>query len=361
MKKIAIVLLAMLIAGCSSEPDYTLKIEMPELGDRYMTLNKRVSGEWETLDSVTLSAEGKGEFTGSVEVPEMMYLSVEGYQGMFPVFIDNHDYTITGTVEDLKVQADAGAQEEYNQYREQIKAYTVKQDSLRAELGNAQRAGDTVLLQSLIEEYYEVDSEKGVYDSSYIADNPSSVVSLYLLRQSYHSYSMETLRKLLDAVDETMHSSTYFTELDEHVSRMERVQVGSSYVDFALPTPEGEMLQLSELVGEGPLLIDFWAAWCNPCRRANPHVVAIYQDFSDKGFDILGVSLDNNREDWLKAIEADNLTWHHVSDLEGWQSKAAGLYAVSSIPHTVLLNKEGTIVARNLSKEELREKLSEML
>ena len=361
MKKIAIVLLALLMVGCSSEPEYTLSIEMPELGDKYMTLNKRIPGEWETLDSITLSADGKGEFKGTVEAPEMMYLSVEDHQGMLPVFIDHYDYTITGTLEDLQVQADGGAQREFNQYKEQIEAYTLKQDSLRAELSKAQRAGDTVLLQSLIQQYYEINGEKGVYDSSYIADNPSSIVSLYLLRQSYHSYSMETLRKRLDAVDETMHSSTYFTELDEHVSRMERVQVGSSYVDFELPTPEGEMLQLSELVGDGPLLIDFWAAWCNPCRRANPHVVAIYQDFSDRGFDILGVSLDNNREDWLKAIEVDNLTWHHVSDLEGWQSKAAGLYAVSSIPHTVLLDKEGTIVARNLSKEELREKLSEML
>jgi thiol-disulfide isomerase/thioredoxin len=107
--------------------------------------------------------------------------------------------------------------------------------------------------------------------------------------------------------------------------------------------------------------VDFWAAWCGPCRRENPNNVSLYADYKDKGFEILGVSFDNNREDWIKAINDDGLTWPQVSDLKGWKSAAGKLYGVSSIPHTVLLDKEGVIIAKNLRGEELREKVAELL
>ncbi|MGC9341832.1 MAG: TlpA family protein disulfide reductase, partial [Bacteroidales bacterium] len=107
--------------------------------------------------------------------------------------------------------------------------------------------------------------------------------------------------------------------------------------------------------------IDFWASCCGPCRRENPHVVAMYNDYKDKGFDIFGVSFDNSRENWLKAIDDDKLTWHHVSDLKGWGSAAGKLYGVNSIPHTVLLDPEGVIKAKNLRGDALKEKLDELL
>ncbi|HNM25393.1 MAG TPA: TlpA disulfide reductase family protein, partial [Saprospiraceae bacterium] len=105
------------------------------------------------------------------------------------------------------------------------------------------------------------------------------------------------------------------------------------------------------------LLIDFWASWCGPCRRENPNVKAMYEKYHPKGFNIVGVSLDRERGAWVKAIEADGLVWSHMSDLKGWNSEHAKIYSVSSIPQTVLLDKEGRIVARNLRGEALQEKL----
>jgi len=124
--------------------------------------------------------------------------------------------------------------------------------------------------------------------------------------------------------------------------------------------PDGKLFSLSSLRGK-VVLIDFWAAWCRPCRMENPNVVRIYNAYKDYGFDVLGVSLDQNRDAWLKAIEADKLTWHHVSDLKYWQSAAAQLYGVGSIPFTVLLDRDGKIVAKNLRGEELERKVKELL
>lgn len=108
-------------------------------------------------------------------------------------------------------------------------------------------------------------------------------------------------------------------------------------------------------------MIDFWASWCGPCRRENPNVVEAYQKYKDKGFDILGVSLDRDKSAWLKGIEEDQLTWTHVSDLKYWQNEVAQLYGVSSIPHSVLLDKDGKIIAKNLRGEDLHKKLEELL
>ena len=135
--------------------------------------------------------------------------------------------------------------------------------------------------------------------------------------------------------------------------------IGGEAPNFSQETPEGEQLSLHDLRGK-VLLIDFWASWCGPCRRENPNVVRMYQKYKDQGFEILGVSLDSNRDRWLGAIAADGLTWYQVSDLKGWQNAVAKQYGVSAIPHTVLLDAEGRIIARNLRGATLERKLEEL-
>lgn len=128
---------------------------------------------------------------------------------------------------------------------------------------------------------------------------------------------------------------------------------------FAGPDPEGETISLESLRGK-VVLLDFWASWCGPCRRENPNVVKLYEKYKEKGFEILGVSLDKTRDRWVKAIADDNLTWLHISDLKGWQSEYGRLYGVSSIPQTVLLDEEGKIIARNLRGPALEQKLADI-
>ncbi len=148
--------------------------------------------------------------------------------------------------------------------------------------------------------------------------------------------------------------------LQQRLSQLSASIPGSEAPEIAELTPDNDTLRLSDLRGK-VILIDFWASWCGPCRRVNPEMVRLYNKYHEHGFDILGVSLDRSRAPWLKAIEDDNLTWHHVSDLKGWQSRAAGIYGVSSIPQTFLVDEEGRIIAHNLKGRELEQKLDELL
>ncbi len=138
------------------------------------------------------------------------------------------------------------------------------------------------------------------------------------------------------------------------------IGIGSMPPPIRLPQPDGSSFEWKSLKGK-VVLLDFWASWCRPCRMENPNVVRLYEKYKDKGFEILGVSLDNNRSQWLKAIEQDKLLWEHVSDLNGWRSEAAQNYYVRAIPATFLLDKEGKIIAKNLRGPSLERKLAEIL
>lgn len=130
--------------------------------------------------------------------------------------------------------------------------------------------------------------------------------------------------------------------------------------DFSQPDTSGNEVRLSDFRGK-IVLVDFWASWCGPCRRENPNVVAMYNKYKDKGFDILGVSLDNNRDRWIDAITKDGLMWNHVSDLKGWSNSVAQAFGVNSIPHTMLVDRNGKIIARGLRGPALEQKLAELM
>lgn len=136
--------------------------------------------------------------------------------------------------------------------------------------------------------------------------------------------------------------------------------IGALAPELAFENPDGKILKLSDLRGKY-VLIDFWASWCGPCRKENPNVVRLYQQYHEKGFEVFSVSLDKDKNSWIKAIEKDNLLWpNHVSDLKYWSSQGAKIYGVSSIPSTFLIDKEGRIIGKNLRGSELANKLESL-
>ncbi|MEM9260047.1 MAG: TlpA disulfide reductase family protein [Bacteroidota bacterium] len=167
--------------------------------------------------------------------------------------------------------------------------------------------------------------------------------------------------KLADAIGQRFKEAypKAVAQISQQASGLRTYTIGAEAPDFTGLDPEGQEISLSDLRGK-VVLIDFWASWCGPCRRENPNVVKMYAKYKDQGFEILGVSLDNTKSRWLKAIEDDKLTWLHVSDLMGWRSAFAKQYGVSSIPQTILLDKDGNILARNLRGAGLEQKLAEI-
>jgi peroxiredoxin len=150
-------------------------------------------------------------------------------------------------------------------------------------------------------------------------------------------------------------------ELKVWAIAMKAVGIGQKAPDFTLNDVNGGPVALSSKVGSKLLLVDFWAAWSNPCRQENPYVFKVYNTFHKKGFDVFGVSLDSSKDVWVKAIADDKLTWTNVSDLQYWSNAAAKLYVVNTIPSNFLLDETGTIIARNLRGEDLFNKVNEIL
>lgn len=178
-----------------------------------------------------------------------------------------------------------------------------------------------------------------------------------ILRQKKHSGYPHFGQQFIDQYRDKLPQATF--ELHSHLQSIKDLEIGGTAPDFTQQTPEGEDLSLSDLRGK-VVLLDFWASWCGPCRRENPNVVKVYEKYKDEGFEIIGISLDRSRERWLKAIEQDGLTWKHVSDLKYWNNAVAKQYNVRSIPHTILLDEEGKIIARNLRGGRLEQALAEI-
>lgn len=369
MKKIfqLAVAITTILFACDSSKDknvssFTINAEFVGVEESTPIYLQRIKDEGlESIDSSYLKSS-KVSFTGNLEAPEMVFLKVGNTRKMVNLFAENSTITVKVNIDSLDKTEVTGSQshDDIMAFKNIMKPFDAESIKLNKEYREAAANADTEKINKLMERYEEVRIEQLATIKKFVMDNNESFVSPFIIKQ-YLSYELDypELDSLLSGLSIETHISKDYQALHEKVTTLKNVAIGKPAVDFTLNDSTGNPIAISSFQGK-ILLIDFWASWCAPCRRENPNVVKLYNDYKDKGFEIIGVSFDENRERWVEAIHQDQLTWPHVSDLKGWQSAAGKLYAISSIPATVLLDRNGIIVAKNLRGDALRKKLEEI-
>jgi peroxiredoxin len=204
-----------------------------------------------------------------------------------------------------------------------------------------------------------------------VRNHKSDPIGLMALEHLDLSADRALAQQVIDSTRTLMGHSKAHANLSQRVSKQPKprqtarrndlIKPGMAMPDIALNDPSGMERSLSDLRGK-VVLVDFWASWCGPCRRENPNVVRAWQAYKDKGFEVFSVSLDKDVSKWQRAIDQDGLIWsNHISDLRGWNSVVTGLYGISSIPHAILIDKEGTVVATHLRGSQLEAELEQLL
>lgn len=231
----------------------------------------------------------------------------------------------------------------------------IYQSMANTTLTDEQRAEKAKQMNELEKQYTAVAKEG-------IKQNIGNTVGVFLLKKNHYYMSVEELDSLIPQIPAAYDNDETIIRIKENVEKLKSTAVGKKFTDFEMQTPEGKPVKLSDYVGKGKIvLVDFWASWCGPCRREMPTLVEAYAKYKNQNFEIVGVSLDQNNDSWKEAIKKLNITWPQMSDLKYWNCEGAKLYAVSSIPHTILIDGDGTILARGLHGDELQEKIAEVL
>ncbi|MGO4291972.1 redoxin domain-containing protein [Chitinophaga sp. RAB17] len=387
-KKIA--MLALLSAALLSHPGafaqsktFSIKGQVPEMLNGRTIYLIKATGKKKIPTAVdsALIAHGAFDIVGEADQPFAATLSapvrnpgIPAIAGFREVFINAGDHIsfIQPQVINPKNTLE-GAQVNHSEYTRQwdeLTAYLLPadapMDSMR-KISYEKRLAkntDTSGYYAMAVKFNELMAQKVQLQESFIALHPSYYISLYLFRDMLGARIDDTqkAKATFAKLAPSLRKLPLGEEIVQLIANSAHLEVNKMAPDFAAQTPEGKILKLSDLRGKY-VLLDFWASWCGPCRAENPNVVKAYQQYKDKNFDVLGVSLDKegDKQKWIDAIAKDGLTWHHVSDLKFWNSGIAKQYMIASIPQNFLLDPNGKIIAVNLRGAALEEMLKKIL
>ena len=252
-------------------------------------------------------------------------------------------------------------QDQYNDFRQKYYPLLFESDNAWFEKQRAERIHDKRKLDSLAKVIYDYDRAIKQIIIENVKQHPASLVSAYLVREYLTAYpDAEILEPLYNGFDSSIKNTYYGRQVFKSLQAAKRTMIGLQAPGFSIKDKDGKLISTHSLTGRFTL-VDFWASWCGPCRAENPYLLKAFNQFHAKGLNIISVSMDDNRNAWLKAVDEDQLPWTQVSDLKGSKSPVKELYGIVSIPMNYLLDKEGKIIAKNLRGQELEKKLGELI
>lgn len=328
-----------------------------------VTLTTEVFGQKQKFNATIM--QGKFEFTVNQPSPTLYSMEVtEDPSGRLIFFADNGLVQIDiqkGNVGGGKVSGSI-SNSELMQYNAMIALHDQKLEDIKDVYANLTPNERLEAKQDSVEQLFNtaVNAREIAIQTWALQRTKSFVAPLIVIINYADGGNADVMRKLFDSFAPEVKASYYGNHLETMLVRFEGLNIGKTAPAFSQADINGKPIALESYKGKY-VLVDFWASWCGPCRMENPNLVRTYHKFKDKNFDILGVSLDNNKAKWLQAIQDDKLTWTHVSDLKFWQNAVALQYGVKSIPANFLLDKEGKIIAKGLRGAQLDQALEQLL
>lgn len=328
-----------------------------------------VGGE-KIIDSCKIDANGNFEFN-KLHIPGIGFYTLKlSNQNFAPLILDeNQKVKVIGDAKSLGYTYSTEGSTDTKIFQD-ISEMSMFHKTLVDSLGSdfQEKIGINSKNKKLFEELSQ--KYEGVYNNinnefykqllTVVNANPKSLASITAVAQLDPSVYIDIYINLDKNLQEKYPTYASVTTFHEQVLKYGTLAIGSQAPDLIMQDASGASVSLSSLKGK-VVMLDFWASWCKPCRKENPTIVKMYKKYKSKGFEILGVSLDENKDDWIRAISTDDLNWIHVCDFGGWYSNAAKTYDVTSIPYTLLIDKNGRIISKGLRGEILEKRLIELL
>ncbi len=358
--------LAIFIISCEVQEEsidaFTIDGELRGVPEGKVFLKIRGESGWDNIDSASI-VDSKFMMNGQAEDVEMVYLVSDAFRGGIPFFLENTNYSVSlhkDSIQDVVIRGSA-TQMVYDQAKTEMDAFDqIWQDyyyNTYRFMTDDEKAQNEDYLNSMYDSAQKVKKE---FIQKYIAKNNNSIASAQILIDQEDALGSDLTIELYDGLSTDVKSSKIGQQISDRVEIIKKTSIGQPMIDFVMNDTAGNPIKLSEATEGKYVLVDFWAAWCGPCRSENPNVVDNYKKYNADGFEVFGVSFDKKKDNWLKAINEDQLTWTQVSDLQGWNNAAGKLYGIHSIPQNILLDPEGVIIEKNLRGKALGEKLKEI-